>query len=63
VVRRGGIDDVLRRQHEGLARVFFVADALAGDRDVHAVIAQDILQQAHVREARYVFEDQLLLGK
>ena len=63
MIGRGGIDDVFRGKLEGLAGVLVVAGALAGNHDVHAVIAKDVLQEADVREARHVVEDQLLLAK
>ncbi len=43
--------------------MFIVTDALAGDHDIHAVIAEDVLQEPHVRETRDVVEDELILGE
>jgi hypothetical protein len=46
-----------------LAVAVGLARALAGKRDVDAVIGEDVLQQRDVGEARHVFEHQRLVGE
>src|ERR1700720_3183045 len=41
----------------GLARTF------SADHDVDAVIAEDALEQRHIGEPRYIFQDQSLIGE
>jgi hypothetical protein len=62
MIRRRRIDDVFRRELQGLAGVLVVAGALAADHDVDAVIAENVLQKRHVGEAGHVIEDERLLG-
>jgi hypothetical protein len=58
VIRRRGVDDVGRRDVQGLALVFTVAGPLARRHDIDAVIAEDALQLRDVGEPRHVVEDQ-----
>ena len=62
-VGRGGIDDVGRRNMQGLALIFMIAGPLARRHDIDAVIAENALQLGDVGEPRHVVEDQRLLGQ
>ncbi len=58
-----GIDDVGRRNVQGLALIFAIAGPLAHGGDIDAVIAENALQLGDVGEPRHVVEDQGLLGQ
>ncbi len=63
LVRRRGVDDLGRGEAEGLAVAGALADALAGNGDVDAVIAEDAAEQRDVGEARHAVERQRLAGE
>ena len=63
MIGRGGVDDVLGRELQGLAGILALARALAGHRHVDAVIAEDALQQHHVGQLRHIVEDERLVGQ
>ena len=57
LVGRGGIDDIARRDVQGLALIGGIARALAVEHHVDAVIVEDALQLRHVGEPRHIVED------
>ena len=63
LVGRGGVDDVAGGEVEGLARYGDGSAALAVDREVDAVVAQDARQQRDVGEVGHVLERQRLVGE
>ena len=62
-IGRRGVDDVGRRNVQGLALIFAVAGPLARRHDVDAMIAENALQLRDVGKPRHVVEDQRLLGQ
>jgi hypothetical protein len=63
LIGRGGVDDVRRRDVQGLALIGGVAGALAVEHDVDAVIVEDALEQRDIGKARHVVEDERLFGE
>jgi hypothetical protein len=63
LIGRGGIDDVGRRNMQGLALIFVIAGPLSDRGDIDAVIAENTLQLGDVGEPRHVVEDQRLFGQ
>ena len=62
-IRGGRVDDRAGAQMRGLARAGLLADALAVDRIVDAMIAKDIGKLGDVGETRHVFQGQRLIGQ
>ena len=63
VVGRGGVDDIGRRDVQGLALVFAVAGLFARRHDVDAVVAENALQLRDVGEPRHVVENERFFGQ
>ena len=63
LIGRGGVDNVGGGNLQGLAVIGGLAGALAADRDVDAVIAEDPLQQRDVGEPGHIVERQGLVGQ
>ena len=59
-IGRGGVDDFARGEMNRAAGVDGLAGALAGDGVIDAMIAEDALEQHHIREQRHVVERQRL---
>jgi hypothetical protein len=62
-IRSGRVDDGAGAQMRGLARAGLLADALAVDRIVDALIAKDVGELSDVSETRQIFQGQRLIGE
>jgi hypothetical protein len=63
IIGGGGVDDIGRRNAQGLALIFAVAGPLANRGDVDAVVAEDALQLRDVGKPGHVVEDKGFLSQ
>jgi hypothetical protein len=63
LIGRGGVDDVGGRDVQRLAIILGLARALAAHHDVDAMVAEDALQERHIRQSRHVLENKRIVGQ
>jgi hypothetical protein len=63
LIGRGGVDDIGGGDVQRLPVARRFTRALAAHHDIDAVIAQDALQQPHIREPRHILQNERLIGQ